>query len=197
MPNATFTALLDDVYTLTNRSDLVAETTVAVRVATLKLHQSDFYPRDLVESRVQFSAADYFQALAYKSLFPGWRALSYARKYESGAPTEVLEIISPTNILDSYSVEKENVCYVAGAVLQIRSLTQINEVLVGFYQNPVTLPDTYASWIADVYPFAIVLEAAATVFKMIGKDEEASTYRQLAGEQLLMVKNSNITAEGF
>lgn len=197
MANAAFTALLNDVYTVTNRSDLVAETTHAVRAATLKLHQSDFYPKDLAESRVQFSAADFYQSLAYRSLFSNFRALAYLRKYESGAPTQVLTVISPTDILDSYSIAKENVCYLAGAVIQIRSNTAISEVLLGYYSNPVTDPDTYDSWIATEHQYAIVTEAAATIFKMIGFDEQASMYKQLAGEQAMLVRNTNIQAEGY
>ena len=103
MPNAAFTALLADVYDITKRSDLVAETTLAIRAATLKLHQSDFYPKDLSEAKVQFTSSAYFQSLAYSSLFPRFRNLSYIRKYESGAPTGSLKVIEPTNIFDSYN----------------------------------------------------------------------------------------------
>ena len=197
MSNATFTALVNDVYTITGRTDLVAETALAVRAATLKLHQSDFYPKDLVESRVQFSAASFFQALEYKTLFPSLRALSYARKYESGAAGKFLEIVSPTNILDSYGIAKENICYLAGSVIQIRSSTKFSELLLAFYQNPITLPTTYTSWVADLHPFAVITEAAATVFKMIGKDEETAMYRQLSSEQASLVRNSNIGLEGY
>jgi len=197
MPNAAFTALVNDVYTITNRADLVAETSLAVRAATLKLHQSDFYPKDLIEAKVQFSAAAYFQTLAYKSLFPQFRNLSYARKYESDLPTGVLKVIEPSEIFDSYNVAKEDVCYMAGAVLQIRSLTELQYVLLGFYQNPVTDPDTYDSWIGSTYSFAVITEAAATVFKMIGYDEQAAMYKQLAGEHALQMKNANILAEGY
>lgn len=197
MPNAAFTALLNDVYTITNRPDLVAETSYAVRAATLKLHQSEFYPRDLKESAVRFSVAGYFQTISYATLFPRFRALSYARKFEAGEPTGFLKVISPSNVLDSYNVDKENVCYLAGDVIQIRSLTELTDLLLGFYENPITLEDTYDSWIADLYPFAITTEAASTVFKMIGKDEENSMYRQLAGEHALIIRNSNILAEGF
>ncbi len=197
MPNAAFTALLNDVYTITNRPDLVAESSYAVRAATLKLHQSDFYPRDLKESAVRFSVAAYFQTISYATLFPRFRSLSYARKFESGEPTGFLKVITPANVLDSYEVDKENVCYLAGDVIQIRSRSELSDVLLGFYENPITLEDTYDSWIADLYPFAITTEAAATVFKMIGKDEETSMYRQLAAEHALIVRNSNILAEGF
>lgn len=197
MPNAAFTALLDDVYTLTNRSDLVAETTMAVRAATLKCHQSDFYPRDLVESRVQFEASANFQALAYRSLFPGFRALSYARKYEDGAATCTLQPIEPSDIFDNYNVAKENVWYLAGEVIQIRSSTAFTDLLIGFYNNPVTLPDTYSSWVADMHPFAIVFEAASQVLRAIGNLEDANSYANMARDQLMQLRNSNILAEGY
>lgn len=197
MPNATFTSLTSDVYTITGRPDLVAETSLAVRAATLKLHQSDFYPRDLSESQVQFNIAGYYQALEYKGIFPYFRSLSYIRKFENNAPTDFLTIITPNEALDSYSVAKEDVCYLAGSLIQIRSSTQISYILMGIYQLPVTDPELYTSWIADTYPMAIITEAAATVFKMIGFDEQASMYKQLAGEQLMMVRNSSLVLEGF
>lgn len=197
MPNAAFTALLNDVYTITGRPDLTAESSYAVRAATLKLHQSEFYPRDLKETAIRFSTPGYFQTISYSTLFPRFRSLSYVRKFEGGEPTNFLKVITPTNVLDSYNVDKENVCYLAGDVIQIRSLTSVSDILLGFYENPITLEDTYDSWIADLYPFAITTEAAATVFKMIGKDEETSMYRQLAAEHTLIVRNSNILAEGF
>jgi hypothetical protein len=197
MPNAAFTSLVDDVYTVTNRSDLVAETSMAVRAATLKLHHSDFYPRDLKESRVQFDTANNFQALAYRTLFPNFRALSYIRKYESGEPTQLLEVISPTDIFDSYNVAKENVCYLAGEVIQIRSYTAISEILIGYYDNPITSPDNYASWIADIHRDAIISEASASVFRMIGAYEQAQMYDRMAREQMILVRNSNIQAQGY
>lgn len=197
MPNAAFTALLNDVYTITNRPDLVTESTMAVRAATIKAHTSDFYPRDLLEARVQFSAADFFQALAYKTLFPRFRAVSYIRKYENGEATQMLDVISPTDIFDSYKIAKENVYYLAGDVIQIRSNTEITDILIGVYNTPDTLPDTYASWVAESYPYAIVAEAAAQVFSMIGAAEDAAGYRRIAGEHLVQMRNSSLQAIGY
>jgi hypothetical protein len=197
MPNAAFTSLVDDVYIATNRPDLVSETSMAVRAATHKLHQSDFYPRDLAESRVVFETADYFQSLAYRTLFPNFRALSYMRKYEGGAPTQLLEVISPTDIFDGYKLARENVCYLAGEAIQIRSNTSFAEILVGYYLNPTTHPDTYSSWIADVHRDAITSEASAAVFRMIGAYEQAQMYDRMAREQLLLVRNNNIQVQGY
>ena len=55
---ATFTELCNDVYTMTKRPDLVAETKLAVKAATLKAHQSDFYPKDIYETGIQFSRSE-------------------------------------------------------------------------------------------------------------------------------------------
>ena len=52
---ASFTSLLNDVYTITNRPDLIAETKLAVKQATLKMHQSDYYPKDLFETGIAWN----------------------------------------------------------------------------------------------------------------------------------------------
>ena len=195
MPTALFTSIVNDVYEITNRSDLVAETSLAVRQATLKLHQRDFYAKDLVESRVQFVTAAYYQSLAYASLFPSFRKLSYLRKYENGAPTDFLELITPTNTLDSYGISKEDICYLAGSVIQIRSSTSITDFLIGFFQNPTTNPELYDSWVGALYSNAIVDESAARIFKTIGYDEQASAYKIFAKESADIVHNTNIVAE--
>ena len=54
---ATFAELLADVYTLTNRSDLIAETKLAVKMATLKMHQRDYFYKDIRETGIQFLAS--------------------------------------------------------------------------------------------------------------------------------------------
>lgn len=194
MANAAFTALTTDVYALTKRADLTAETDFAVRAATLKLHQMDFYPKDMYESKVNFTVADYFQTINYRTLYPRFRSLAYLRKWESNAATEFLKLLSPDNVLDSYGVAKENVAYMAGDVIQVRSNTQITDVLIGMYLNPITDPDSYVSWIATQHPQAIVAEATATILRTIGWVEEANSYRQLANEYAMEVQNFNILA---
>lgn len=195
MPTALFTSIVNDVYEITKRSDLVSETNLAVRQATLKLHQRDFYAKDLIESRIQFAAAGYYQSLAYASLFPSFRKLSYLRKYEDGEATTFLDLITPTNTFDSYGVSKEDICYLAGSVIQIRSSTSLTDFLIGFFQNPSTNPELYDSWVASLFPNAVTTEAAAIIFKMIGFDEQASMYKAFANEAALNVHNTNVVAE--
>lgn len=52
--SVSFAELVADVYTLTNRPDLVGETVLAVQAATLKAHQSDDYIYDFREQSIVF-----------------------------------------------------------------------------------------------------------------------------------------------
>lgn len=197
MPNAAFTALLTDVYALTKRPDLVAETAYAVKAATLKAHKSDYYPKDIVESGVVFDTSSYVQTLAHKELFPYWRSLAYARKTTETTPSTFFEIISPTDILDSYGVEKADVCYLAGSSYQFRSSDNFQYLLLGYYSDPVIDPELYSSWIAQEQSPLIVYDAAATIFKTIGYDEQNAAYRDMVSTEIALLKQNNILAEGY
>lgn len=198
----TLANLIADVITLTNRPDLVSETAVAVRAATLKAHASDYYYKDLIEHGIRFDFSLTQQSLEYKTLIPKWRSLKYVRKYPLGTdgvgvPGDFLEVLTPESSLDSYGINRENICYVAGLVLQIRSRAAEQYYLIGCYVHPDVTVDSYNSWIAEEFPFAIVYEAAATVFKTIGYDEQVSTYKQLVQEMYTELRMSNIVANGY
>ncbi len=195
---ATFTELCDDVYTLTNRPDLIAETKLAVKAATLKIHQSDFYFKDIYETGISFSTADYNQQIEYRTLISRYRGLKYIRKTDvSATPGDFLSIITPAQVLDQYGIANEDICYVAGEVIQIKSSTELQYAIFGCYLNPNLVEASYSSWVALDHPYAIIYEAATTVFKAIGYDEQASVFTKLAAEQLQLVRVSNIQAEGF
>jgi hypothetical protein len=195
----TLTELTQEVYTLTNRPDLVNETLTAVRSATLKMHQSDYYFKDLAESGVQFSTLEYLQQIEYRTLFPLYRALKYIRKtdsqgYDQGA---FFDIIPPENVVDDYNLNRTNVCYVAGAVIQLRSSIQFQYILLGRYENPNITASGYNSWIALDHPYAIVYEAAATVFKMVGDTDQFAAFNALAAQQMAELRMSNIQVQGY
>jgi hypothetical protein len=195
----TLTELQQEVYNLTNRPSLVAETLTAIRSATLKLHQLDYFYKDLNEQGVAFSTVGYLQQLEYRSVFPRWRALKYIRKtdatgYERGV---IYTLITPESVLDEFHRDQENVCYVAGSVVQIRSATELQYCIVGCYLNPDITVSGFNSWIALDHPYAIVFEAAATVFKAIGDTEKFAAYTSLAAVQAAEVRMSNIQANGY
>lgn len=194
---ATFAELLADVYTLTNRPDLVNETKVAVKAATLKAHQIDFFYKDLFETGIQWSPVAYTQSLDYRTLFPRWRALKYLRKYADGVPGKFFDILTPEQVLDSYSLAREDICYGAGEMIEIKSSTEDDYMLLGCYLNPDISETAYSSWVALDHPYAIVYDATATVFKTIGFDEQSAQYRQMVAEQYAMIRQSNILANGY
>jgi hypothetical protein len=192
-----FAELLDDVYTITNRSDLVAETKLAVRSATLRAHHSDFYSKDLFESGLEFDTKTNIQQLFPRELFPRYRALKYFRIHDGTQPMQFLDVITPEEVLDGYKLTRNNVCYEAGLALNLRSATDFQFALIGMYLNPVITEEGYSSWIADSYPFAIVYEAASTIFKMTGELEQVASSRQMSAEFMAELKNSNIVANGY
>ena len=196
----TFNELLDLVYELTGRSDLTGITTSAIRAATLKAHQTDFYSKDIYEVGVEFDTTDYRQSLDYYNLISNFRALSYIKRVESATDDvgKFIEIITPAEVLDSYGYNRTDIAYVAGRVLEVRSSVTFKYALMGAYVFPIVLAnDSFSSWIAELYPFTIVYEAARVVFKAIGYDEQSAQMNSLVAEQYALLKASALTDVGY
>lgn len=189
---ASLTDLINDVYTITNRPDLIAETKLAVKQATLKMHQVDYFPKDLYETGIQWTPPAFIQSLAYKSIIPRWRTLNYLRKIQDNVPGVFFELLSPQQSLDRYAIAKENICYIAGDQLEIRSDTEDLNMLLGCYLHPDITDTGYSSWIADEHPYAIIFDAAAAVFKMIGFDEQAAYMKQNVTEQIALLRQNQL-----
>lgn len=198
----TLTELISEVYSITNRPDRVAETLSSVRSATLKAHQSDYYPRDVYETGISFTSADYLQYIEYKTIIPRWRSLKYLRKYDtsgSGTAGTFFDIVPTELTQDSYGLNRDDICYLAGNVIQVRSSTEISNALLGCYLDPLigVTNATYDSWIAIQHPWYIIYEAAGRVLRMTGKLDEAMAQRALAMEELVTIKATNIQAGGY
>lgn len=195
----TLAELIQEVYTITGRPDRVAETLSAIKSATLKAHQSDFYYKDIFETGVAFTSADYVQQIDYRTLIPLWRANKYLRKYDnvSGTPGDYMDLVLPEQVTDGYNLDKVDIYYTAGAYINLKSRTQEQYYLYGCYLNPNVTADKFNSWIALDHPYAIIFDAAATVFKAIGKDDESAAYKTMVPEQIAMIRSSNIISEGY
>ena len=196
--STSFASLVADVITITKRPDLVSETNLAVKAATLKAHQSDDYIKDFDEYSIAFDTSAYYHTLDYKTLLPNWRKPRYIRKYDNvGAAYGVfLGYVEPEKAIDEYKVDRTDIFYVAGANVQIKSSTLLQYILVGVYENPIVTSTGYNSWIANDHPFAIVYEAAAIVFKMIGRDDQVPIFRGMVGEQLQILEMHAVTGLG-
>lgn len=195
----TFDELLTEVYLLTNRSDLEVQTKAAIKAATLKAHMSDFYSKDIYESYIDLGATDnYVHSFDYISSISNFRAIKYIRKIDSdGEAGDFIEVIEPEEVLDSYGVGRTDIAYVAGRVIEIKSSTEFSKLILGCYVLPIIVEATYSSWVAELYPYAIVFEAARVVFKTIGFDEESAAYERLVAEQFILLKASALSDVGY
>ena len=194
---ATFSEILADVYTLTKRSDLVAETKLAIKSATLKLHSRDYFPRDIYETGIVFSSADFTQTIEYSTLIPRFRQLKYIRKTDSaGELGAFLTILTPALSLDRYNVNRDDVVYLAGSELKIRSSTSLQYAILGCYLYPNLEESTYSSWIAVAQPYLIILEAARIVLQGIGADSTARLLESQIAEHYAIL-DQYISSEGF
>jgi hypothetical protein len=198
--------LIAGVKTVVNRQDLTAQVDLAVKQSTLKLHHTDYYYRDLFETGLMFGSAAFIQQADIKSLIPRWRANKYLRKSDvNGALGDFFEIIVPEHVLDSYNVQREDVYYVGGDILQVKSSTSFQYALYGCYRHPDITDLGYSSFIAVDFPYAIITDAAASVFKRIGKDSESAELRmEVWGDPTKKrrgmvddIRDSNVSAQGY
>jgi len=195
----TFDELVDEVYIITNRPDLVAETKSAVKAATLKAHKSDFYSKDIYETGIEFETATYNQSLDYISLISNFRAFKYLRRVTSATDEAGLffTILTPDELLDAYGRNRTDVAYVAGRVLEIKSLVTFSQALLGCYVLPIVREGAYVSWVAEQYPYAIIHEAARKIFKTNGQSEEANGQRELVSEEYIELRAGGLTDVGY
>lgn len=200
----TLAELIAEVVTITKRADLQTTTIpAAVKASTLKLHQQDFYAKDLYEIAIAFPTADYYQTFQYANSIPNWRALKYLRKLDPTTGLALygdagkITIITPEQIVDNYGVEKTNVAYEAGQILIIKMDTQTQYMALGCYVNPTVTDAGYSSWIANLHPYAIVYEAAGTVFKQIGQDQMSADMRVLVADQMRAIQVTNVQTVGY
>lgn len=196
----TLTELITEVYGITLRPDKDTLTKSMVKAATLKLHQCDFFSKDLLETLIDFGVPGFFNTFQTSSVSVLWRALKYLRRVDvtSGLPEgpPLFIMSSPDVFMDEYQAEKLNVAYEAGLAINIRTQAQVQKFALGCYLNPNVTDAGYSSWIAVSHPYAVVFEAAAWVFKSIGKLEEEDSMRILAAEQMALLKLSNLQTVG-
>lgn len=196
---------------ITNRADLTGEIDYAVKAATLKAHFADFFVRDLrISSAIAIPANTYAGDITLASLTnaagESFRALNSVTNYAPNAnpPTATsfypvsYEIIGVNDILDSYYQSRTDVMWVAGDNITYRfGRNPPTNVYIRFYCIPNISTGGYASWIDAMFPDVITVEAARQIFKMIGRDEEASMYDKLVNESMQQLKSMAILGVGY
>lgn len=197
MPSATIASLTQDIYAVTKRPDLVSATQLHLKNALLKAHSSDFFERDVLETNFQFATAAPIYQLEYKTLVPRMRSMKYLTVIDPVSLQFVRELegIPVKKFRDGYGYIRTDVYYLAGNTVQIRVCDESKTFGLGCYMYPDTTL-TEPSWIADEFPFAIVYEAARTLFRTIGYDEQSANMEKLVAEAMREVTMVGITTTG-
>lgn len=194
----TLNELKADVLTIVKRADLAADIEMHTKNAILKAHQSDYYMQDLMESAFTFAEASPTYSLDIRTLVPLFRKMKYLNTIDQTTQDVVRQLrpILPEQFLDGYGYKQDYVFYEAGSFIQIRTSDSPQYFGFGCYLLPDTTLLQRASWIADSVPFAIVYEAARTLFKVIGFDEQSSSMEKLVAEAMAEVKMLGIPTTG-
>jgi len=190
--------LTAEVIILTNRPDRTAETDSAVKAATLKAHMTDYYSKDLVYKEYDLGSVDHNHQFIYESAMPLFRNFKSVQRLENTGDLEgpFISIITPEELLDSYHRRRTDICYVAGTSLVIKSYVDFQYAFIGNYNLPDVTTPGFTSWVARLFPWVIVYEAARIVFKALGKTEESNGMGQLFAEQLVLLQTSALTDKG-
>lgn len=184
---ASYTDIIDAVYIVTNRPDLVSETAREIRKATMMLHNLGYWKQDLKEAIIALPTQTVFryQIDTTSSDFTRFRRIFSANPY-SPSPNlynyPPIKILTADNIFDDYNLEKVNYCYQAGLNLNFVLSTVGQYLRIIYHGYPDTAAATYSSWIATQLDDYIVDEACKNIFKMLGKDEEFQKFEKITQE---------------
>lgn len=185
----------------TNGSSLIMR---RIRRAVLAMHRIDFWLKDLVEQLYAFDSSASIQIIDTTYL-PRLRSVGYLRKWDAqlasayqanvtGSPRgSSFAELNPANILDGYSADKQDTMYRSGQMIKLNSSIPIQQVLIGWFQDPLLDPITATdSWILKNYPDLICAHVKRRLFKDIGKDEENRSANEEYQEELLKLQINNI-----
>ena len=205
----TLSDLLASVITVTNRPDLVAESTLAIQKATLKEHSFTDYKSDIAYSGV-ISLTDSAGNFRYQisqvtvGMYPQCRKILKIGEVLSSIPVSYLSFegywgeIDFTeqdvdDLFDGYRIEKSNYYTRVGNLINLVALREVTQIGISYYALPNISNAGYSSWIADKFPYVIYEVAAADIFDMIGKTDESKLYLNKVQSNRLDILKSEIT----
>jgi len=200
----TFADMQAQVNIYTKRPELVELTNTAIRMATLRAHQVDFFSRD--QANIPLTYTPYTSGQIFVDIPNIYTLTSNLRTPNSLQsldatsliPVEFLEYVDDyKNFWDNEGCLKRSVYTLLGNTLRIRSITNTGKLQFYYFQNPVVAgPIAYASWIADLYKEDLAMWAAAIVWMRSGYQEIAQqvnitqieAFKQMLVESHLTVK---------
>lgn len=194
----TFAAMQALVNANTKRPELVTLTDNAIRMATLRAHQVDFFSRD--QFNVPLTYVPLLANEQYKDIpniyttIPNFRTPDFIQALDATTlvPCENLEyVVDFKDFWNEWNDLRASVFTMLGNTLRIRSLADTGRLQFYYYGNPVVSSIGYSSWIADLYPEELAMWAAAIVWMRSGFQEIA---QQTQVNQILPFKDMLVTS---
>lgn len=183
-----------EVFTLTNRPDRQAETTIAVRNAFRTAHKAAKFWRDLTRITVTPpTTTSATQDVDLASAAPRLRGVAYLKSAETDKHYNHCTI---EDLLDAEGYARYDIYYGMGSSLRIRAGTPETSYELAYYQYPILTPVGLNSWIAEEHSDLIVLWAASSVLAIIGEQEIKGRLDQLAAVCFADLIQDNVEIRG-
>jgi hypothetical protein len=192
---ALYTAIVADVMLLLARPELADEVALAVRTSTRSAHLGGSYPRDSRETDVTLAVPAYTAQLAIDTYAPRCRGLTSVQAVDATdlvVYNPAIDIVELGDLLDpEYGTVKNNIAYLAGTTINIRSSIAMTKVRLTYFHSPDVTEAVYDSWIALLAPDIIIYGALAIVARGTGNAERATQYMEMINKELRPQLNSS------
>lgn len=191
MANLKLTQLTELVLSLTSRPDLVKQTEVAIKTATMQAHLSDEYYKDKVIVDISPAAT---QEGAYSvdiSSVPFVRFRKVLQLLDVPHMRE-FAIVEATDLFSEQFSNRVNVCYQAGMALNIIG-SGVGNLRCVYISNPDLTTEGYSSWIAEEREDLIAYGATAIIQDLTGRREESVANKRLFLQAIRELQATYIT----
>lgn len=176
----TFVEMQGLVNSFTKRPELVTLTNNAIRMATLRAHQVDMFPRDVGNALLTYTPYSgneiYVDIPNIWDSTPLLRTPNFLQSLDasSGVPKEILgHVVDYKDFWDEWNCLKNSVFTLLGETLRLRSLANTGKAQFYYYKNPNVTDVGYSSWIANLHAEELAMWAAAIVWMRSGFQEIA------------------------
>ncbi len=197
--NMNLAGIIQVVKDRTRRIDKSDEITTAVRKAVRTVHSAAYFPMDLVEEEVDLNGTHH----NFKIPLPPRirKFVAVAPLASTGQPLNISTInnlydyISPTDVINSFHTRRNDVYYVAGTALSVKSSVGAAKLYMSFYAQPEVADLNLETWLMEAHEAVFIDAALSDFYNSIGRDKEARAHKQEMLMQLQIIINDYVCME--
>jgi hypothetical protein len=198
----TFAEMQAEVIANTKRPELVTLTDSAIKMATLRAHHVDFFPRDSANALLTYTVPvgnEFFTDIPdIFTLVPQLRTSAWAQGEDTTTfvPNENLEyVVEYKNFWDEYNELRSSVFTLMGETMRMRFLAPTGRARLYYYKNPIVTSGGYSSWIADLHKEELAKWAAAIVWQRSGFQEIAASMQATVNDLKSLLVESYLSSK--